>query len=160
RAQPQGDCPHPGGVRPGRGRGGVTGSPQPQANGTLADHVRALPGKSFFLSAGPSPRTGFDSVRLPDAFPFLAGYCSGFGGFVSPSRPQSPSPSPLLPGGVKVRSPEFASGAPPTAVYVPRLGSYQRAVAAALSRAMSTFTVRSDGRYAITRVPSGVRAAV
>src|SRR4029077_4586718 len=85
---------------------------------------------------------------------------SPLGGSVSSTSTQSPSPSPLFPGGVKARLPVFGSGDPLTAVYFPRLGSYQRAVAGPASCAMSTLMVRSDGRYAITRAPSGVRPAV
>src|SRR5437870_2826048 len=67
-------------------------------------------------------------------------------GSVSRMRIQSPSPSVLLPGGVKLRLPRLAKGEPGICLYVPRLGSYQLAVAWAASIFISTEIVRREGK--------------
>ena len=73
-----------------------------------------------------SPRglraTGSD-LRVHSAEPGAAA-----GGLASRTRSQSPSPSALLPGGMKYRWPELGKGEPLIRENVPRLGSYHRAV--------------------------------
>src|SRR5262245_5730998 len=88
------------------------------------------------------------------------GCVSGGTAVASRTSTQSPSPSLLLPGGVKVRVPVFASGEPGIAVKVPFAGSYHDAYAGPARRDMSTVIVRTVGMYAIASAPSGVRAAV
>ena len=73
------------------------------------------------------------------------GCVSGGTAVASSTSTQSPSPAPLLPGGVKVRVPVLASGEPAIAVKVPLLGSYHDAYAGAASVDMSTVIVRSVG---------------
>ena len=54
----------------------------------------------------------------------------------------------------------FVNGEPTTVMYPPVVGSYQRAAAGLESADIETLIVRVVGMYAITKVPSEVRAAV
>src|SRR6185295_14131416 len=107
-----------------------------------------------------------DTVALSPTVPLCTGVMIATvggtvsGGLVSSASTQPPSPSPLLPGVEKLREPEFANGEPAIAMYVPRLGSNQRAVAGALRRDMSTLNVRVTGVKITASLPSSVRAAV
>ena len=56
--------------------------------------------------------------------------------------------------------PVLGNGEPVIVANVPTVGSNHRAATGPLSRDMSTVIVRTVGRYAMTRLPSGVPAAV
>src|SRR5262245_7882516 len=74
------------------------------------------------------------------------GGATGSGGeFVSRMRTQPPSPSLLLPGGVKLRVPLLVNGEPTMFVNLPLLGSNQRVIAGPLSFDMSMVNVRRMG---------------
>src|SRR5262245_53394197 len=64
----------------------------------------------------------------------------------SSTKTQSPSPSPLRPGGRNCVLPLLMNGEPFTSWYSPRVGSYQRAVVEPASFDMSTVIVRRVGK--------------
>ena len=76
------------------------------------------------------------------------------------TRTQSSSPAWLAPGGLKLRTPAFSNGLPPTGADVPVVGSYHCPRIGPDSVAMSTEISPPVGRYAISSLPSGVAAAV
>src|SRR2546427_5114151 len=78
----------------------------------------------------------------------------------SSTSTQSSSPSVLLPGVRKLRSPVLGSGEPGIVAKLPEAGSYHRPVTGPLSRLMSTVSVRAVGTDAIANEASGRRAAV
>src|SRR5438477_8428368 len=88
--------------------------------------------------------TVFDTTAAPagDVSVTVGGWVSGC---VSNNRTQPPSPSLLLPGGVKFRVPVLANGEPAILVNDPLLGSYHCAVAGALNFVMSTVNCRTTG---------------
>src|SRR5262245_13262166 len=88
------------------------------------------------------------------------GFARTIPGFDSNTSTQSPVPSACVPGGVNDAVPEFEKGEPAIDTNVPSVGSNHRATDGPLSRDRSTVTVRTVGRYAMTRLPSGVAAAV
>ena len=63
----------------------------------------------------------------------------------SRTKTQSPSPDLLATEGVNCLLPAFANGDTPTSVYLPLVGSYQRAIAELASFDMSTVIVRMVG---------------